>query len=132
VERKLLELLGGPTVSPFGNPIPGLEELRGEQSALPGGGTSVVLDSLTLLSGTATAEGRPVTVRRISEQLQEDSDALRALAELGLRPGATLRARLVDGEVTVDGRQLPTGVAQHLFVTADDEDRTPLETAPLI
>ena len=132
VERKLLGLLGNPSVSPFGNPIPGLEELRGEQTARPGGGTSVVLDSLTLLSVTATPEGRPVTVRRISEQLQEDSETLRTLASLGVRPGVTVQARLEGREVTVDGKQLPTGVAQHLFVTVEDEDRTPLETAPLV
>ena len=45
VERKLLTLLGNPSVSPFGNPIPGLDALRGEQPL--GGETSAVLDSLT-------------------------------------------------------------------------------------
>ena len=130
VERKLLTLLGHPTVSPFGNPIPGLDALRGDQPL--GGETSAVLDSLTLLSSTATAEGRPVVVRRISEQLQEDTDLLRALAEQGVRPGATMVARLVDGSVSLDGQPLPTGVAQHLFVSAVDEDLTPLEAAPLL
>ena len=33
VERKLLTLLGNPSVSPFGNPIPGLEALRGGDTA---------------------------------------------------------------------------------------------------
>src|ERR687898_1938723 len=80
VERKLLTLLGNPTVSPFGNPIPGLDALGGE--------TSAVLDALTLLSTSATAEGRPVTIRRISEQLQEDAKLLRTLADQGIRPGA--------------------------------------------
>jgi DtxR family Mn-dependent transcriptional regulator len=129
VERKLLTLLGDPTVSPFGNPIPGLDELRGEFPPAPGGGTSVVLDSLTLLAGTATEDGRPVVVRRISEQLQEDPELLRTLAELGVRPGAAMVARTVDGEVTLDGRALPPDVAQHLFVTAEDEDLSPLEAA---
>jgi DtxR family Mn-dependent transcriptional regulator len=129
VERRLLTLLGNPSVSPFGNPIPGLEELRGEFPS-PGGSTSVVLDSLTLLSGTATEDGRRVVVRRISEQLQEDGELLRQLAELGVRPGATMTARLVDGAVTLDGSELPPGVAQHLFVTAEDEVLTPLEAAP--
>ena len=55
VERKLLTLLGNPSVSPFGNPIPGLEALRGDEPL--GGETSAVLDSLTLLSTTATAGG---------------------------------------------------------------------------
>ena len=115
VERKLLGLLGHPTVSPFGNPIPGLDAL--------GGDTAAVLDALTLLSTTATPEGREVVVRRISEQLQEDGDTLRTLDAMGVRPGSTAVARLVDGGVTLDDRPLPAGVAQHLFVTA--EERTP-------
>ena len=124
VERKLLTLLGNPTVSPFGNPIPGLDALGGE--------TSAVLDSLTLLSTTATAEGRPVVIRRISEQLQENPEMLRLLADQDVRPGATLTARLDEGTVTLDGKPLPPGVAQHLFVSALDEDLTPLEAAPLL
>ena len=121
VERKLLALLNNPTVSPFGNPIPGLDALGGE--------TSAVLDALTLLSTTATAEGRRVTVRRISEQLQEDAALLRRLADQGVRPGATMVARTVNGTVTLDGVALPPGVAQHVFVAALDEDLTPAEAA---
>jgi DtxR family transcriptional regulator, Mn-dependent transcriptional regulator len=132
VERRLLTLLGNPTASPFGNPIPGLEELCGNGTPQPGGGTSVVLDALTLLSETATSEGRTVTVRRISEQLQEDSENLRVLAELEVRPGVTVVARQHEGGVTVDGKRLPDGVARHLFVSVEDEDRSPLETAPLV
>jgi DtxR family Mn-dependent transcriptional regulator len=130
VERKLLTLLGHPTVSPFGNPIPGLDALSGDQPL--GGETSAVLDSLTLLSTTATPEGRPVVIRRISEQLQENTDLLRELAQYDVRPGATMMARLVEGTVTLDGQPLPAGVAQHLFVSAVDEDLTPLEAAPLL
>jgi DtxR family Mn-dependent transcriptional regulator len=130
VERKLLTLLGNPTVSPFGNPIPGLDELRGEYPPGPGDEIPVVLDSLTLLEGTATEDGRPVVVRRISEQLQEDAELLRTLAEQGVRPSATMVARVVDGSVTLDGWELPAGVAQHLFVTVEDEDLSPLEAAP--
>ena len=110
VERKLLSLLGNPTVSPFGNPIPGL-------------------DALTLLSNTATAEGRRVVVRRISEQLQEDAALLRTLADAGIRPGTTMVAQSVNGTVTLDGHPVPPGVAQHLFVSALDEDLTPVEAA---
>jgi DtxR family Mn-dependent transcriptional regulator len=91
-----------------------------------------VLDSLTLLSTTATPEGRPVVIRRISEQLQENTDLLRELAQHDVRPGATMMARLVEGTVTLDGQPLPAGVAQHLFVSAVDEDLTPLEAAPLL
>ena len=129
VERKLLTLLGNPSVSPFGNPIPGLDALRGEQTV--GGEGSAVLDSLALLSTTATAEGRPVVIRRISEQLQENADLLRVLADQGVRPGATMDARLVDGSVSLDGRPLPAGVAHHLFVTVADDPAPALEAVPL-
>jgi DtxR family Mn-dependent transcriptional regulator len=121
VERKLLTLLGNPSVSPFGNPIPGLDALGGE--------TSAVLDALTLLSTSATAEGRQVTIRRISEQLQEDGALLRRLADQGVRPGATMVARSTNGTITLDGVALPAGVAQHLFVEALDEELTPVEAA---
>ena len=41
-------------------------------------------------------------------------------------------ARLADGDVTLDGLPLRAGVAQHLFVSAVDEQLTPLEAAPLL
>jgi DtxR family Mn-dependent transcriptional regulator len=129
VERKLLALLNNPTVSPFGNPIPGLDALAGGESL--GGETSAVLASLTLLTSIATPEGRPIVIDRISEQLQEDGERLRALQDVGVRPGAQMTARLEDGEVTLDGHSLPTGCAQHLFVRVLDEDLTPVEAAAL-
>ena len=127
VERKLLTLLGNPTVSPFGNPITGLEALHGGMPA--GGETSAVLEGLTLLSDTATERGRPIVIRRISEQLQENTELLRTLAGQGVRPGAAMHARLVDDAVSLDGQVLPEGVAQHLFVSAEDADLSPLEAA---
>jgi DtxR family Mn-dependent transcriptional regulator len=130
VERKLLALLGNPTVSPFGNPIPGLDALGGGQAL--GGETSVVLDSLTLLSTTATVEGTTVVIARISEQLQENTDLLRVLADQGVRPGVTMTARIVEGTVSLDDEALPVGVAHHLFVSAVDEELTPLEAAPML
>jgi DtxR family transcriptional regulator, Mn-dependent transcriptional regulator len=121
VERKLLTLLGNPTVSPFGNPIPGLDALGGDSSA--------VLDALTLLSTTATPEGCDVVIRRISEQLQEDADLLRELADRGVRPGQRVTASLANGSVLVDGAPLQPGVAQHVFVSAVDEELTPVAAA---
>ncbi|WP_222266125.1 metal-dependent transcriptional regulator [Modestobacter marinus] len=121
VERKLLTLLDHPTVSPFGNPIPGLDAL--------GGGTSAVLDALTLLSATATPEGKRVVVKRISEQLQEDAALLRSLAEHGVRPGSTVTASVSNGTVFVDGVALQPGVAQYVFVRSVEEDLTPEQAA---
>jgi len=91
-----------------------------------------VLDSLTLLSTTATADGRQVVIRRISEQLQENAEMLRLLAEQEVRPGATMTARLTEGSVSLDGQVLPAGVAQHLFVSPLDEELPALEPAPLL
>jgi DtxR family Mn-dependent transcriptional regulator len=119
VERKLLALLGNPTVSPFGNPIPGLDTLRGGEE-LPAGQSSAAPGALTVLSVTATPQGRGVVIRRISEQLQENTGLLRRLDDQGVRPGMSMTARLVDGTVELDGIALPDGVAQHLFVSTDD------------
>ncbi len=121
VERKLLTLLDHPTVSPFGNPIPGLDAL--------GGDTSAVLDALTLLSTAATPEGKRVVVKRISEQLQEDAALLRSLAEHGVRPGSTVTASVSNGSVLVDGVALQPGVAQYVFVRSVEEELTPEEAA---
>ena len=116
-----------PTVSPFGHPSPGLDSPAGSEPR--GGETSAVLDALTLLSSTATPEGRRVQVSRISEQLQEDPERLRALNDLGVRPGVDMVARVEDGVVTLDGHPVPTGAAQHLFVRVLDEELTPAEAA---
>jgi DtxR family Mn-dependent transcriptional regulator len=43
-----------------------------------------------------------------------------------------MQARLVEGSISLDGQVLPVGVAHHLFVSAVDEDLTPLEVAPLL
>src|SRR6476469_5573235 len=130
VEHKLLTLLGNPSVSPFGNPIPGLDALRGDHRLLSGE-TSAALGALTLLSTTATPEGLPVVIERISEQLQENGEVLRLLAEQGVRPGASMVARLSEGTVSLDGQPLPAGVAQHVFVTAAGAAVPPREPAPL-
>jgi len=127
VERKLLSLLGDPTVSPFGNPIPGLEALRGGGSG--NGAASSNPHLLALLSTLATPEGRPVVIQRISEQLQENAELLRAFTDQGIRPGASMIARLVEGSVHLDEHVLPAGVAQHVFVTAADGALTVREVA---
>jgi DtxR family Mn-dependent transcriptional regulator len=127
VERKLLSLLGNPTVSPFGNPIPGLEALRGVGSL--DGEPSSASSSVALLSAVATPEGQPVVIQRISELLQEDADLLRAFTDQGIRPGVSMVAQLVEGSVRLGEHVLPAGVAQHVFVTATDAALPPLEAA---
>jgi len=71
VEQKLVELLGDPATCPHGNPIPGT---RRPADTRP----SVRL---------ADAPAGPVTVTRVSEQLELDDDALVLLAGARLIPG---------------------------------------------
>lgn len=81
VEKRLVQILGEPTSSPYGNPIPGLDELDVEA---PGG---KFRDGVVTLS-TAVAEGATrVRVERMSENLQASGETLAVLAQAGMRPG---------------------------------------------
>src|SRR5664279_1532018 len=80
VERKILALLGEHRESPYGNPIPGLDELGeplNEEFRL--GVTNLV----ELVAQGASA----ATVRRIGEPAQVDPEALNLLTQAGLMPG---------------------------------------------
>ena len=95
VERRILELLDHPTTSPYGNPIPGLEEL-GEP--LPG----IDNELLSTLIDVAGVESRRVSVRRIGEPLQTDAVLMSSLRRAGRTPGrerrgADLRGRSARG-----------------------------------
>ena len=88
VEAKLLNMLGGPLESPYGNPIPGLEELGG-----PAARRRRVPPRAAEPAGRAGRGGRRrqpprFAVRRLGERLQMDVDLMRRLADAGIRPGA--------------------------------------------
>jgi DtxR family Mn-dependent transcriptional regulator len=117
VERKVYELLGHPTRSPYGNPIPGLVEFDGSGSGTAGSPVPEGERNLAFpgLSGT-------VVVRRICESVQTDADVLRQLHAAGVDPGATVKVAQDRDEVVVDraGEQirLPREVASRVFVAA--------------
>jgi len=119
VELKLLDMLGHPTESPYGNPIPGLEEIGGEATVDFADG---VVNLVQLLEG---AEG-PVSaaVRRIGEPAQIDPELLGELRRAGVFPGTTgtFTARGDSVAVQIDGFEagivLPVESAAHVFVTA--------------
>ncbi|MGV1037617.1 MAG: metal-dependent transcriptional regulator [Candidatus Nanopelagicales bacterium] len=94
VERRLMELLDHPTVSPFGNPIPGLAEL-GEQAAAADD------SQLITLAVIATRAESPIrtTVRRIGEPLQTNSELMSSLRRAGVRPGETIKVTMSPGGV---------------------------------
>ncbi|MGQ0846432.1 MAG: metal-dependent transcriptional regulator [Sporichthyaceae bacterium] len=113
VERRLLELLDHPTTSPYGNPIPGLEEL-GQSKA------DSFLDGLEPLDRVATESGVSVVVRRIGEPVQEDLAIIRNMWRAGVRPGGSVVAKSSHGGVLVGSAgetiELDLAVASHVFV----------------
>ena len=117
VERKLIGILGNPTVSPYGNPIPGLDEL-----GAPTARNVSAVSAITLF-----ADGpEPVTarIRKLAEPLQVDPGLLAQLAGAGVKPGAEARFSYVDGYVRVEvtdedpatSIELPGDIAAHIFV----------------
>lgn len=113
VERRVYELLGQPAVSPYGNPIPGLEEL------VPGG-AQVTLGDPEPLSAVAVTQVRRVIVRRIAEPLQDDSSVMAMLHRVGAMPGASVKVHRSPGGVTVGSAgeyaEVTDEVAIHLLV----------------
>ena len=119
VERRVLALLDNPTVSPYGNPIPGLEELDATLHAeeFKEGGLVSLRD---FADGLDDGEHAVVTVRRIGEPVQTDSDVMHRLRRVGLRPGAALQVTHAVGGVTVssggEATELEPDLAVHVFV----------------
>jgi DtxR family Mn-dependent transcriptional regulator len=115
VERRLLELLHNPTLSPYGNPIPGLEELR------PGGGASPASDAVMVpLTQVANGEVRRVVVRRIAEPMQDDASAMTTMRRIGALPGASVKVHRSAGGVTIGSggeyTELADDIAAHVLV----------------
>jgi len=124
VERRLVELLDHPQHSPYGNPIPGLDELGEARAAEP------FLDGVVSLTVFVRAmegdDAEPVhaVVGRLGEPIQTDTELLSRLARHGVTPGAGITVDGGDGVVTVgvpgSGTvlDLPEDVARHVFVRA--------------
>ncbi|NHA67958.1 metal-dependent transcriptional regulator [Phycicoccus flavus] len=118
VEQKILAILTDHLESPYGNPIPGLDEL---------GEVGEMVDfrlGLRTLDRVADEGGASVIVRRIGEPVQVDSEALQLLTEAGLMPGQPARVRREGSRVVVSregadestGVSLPDDIAVHVFV----------------
>jgi DtxR family transcriptional regulator, Mn-dependent transcriptional regulator len=116
VERRLLQLLGHPTESPFGNPIPGLEELG--HDAAP----DAFLDGLEPLARIVTDTSTRVVVRRIGEPIQTDQELMHNLRRAGVRPGSVVSVQRSPGGVLAgslgETAELSLPVAAHVFVSA--------------
>ena len=123
VERKLLSMLGNPVESPYGNPIPGLEEL-GVRPTAPF--QSGVVSAITLFDdGSERVRAR---VRRLAEPAQVDPEQLRPSDRAGLRPGGVAEFVYLEGGIVrievqaAEGSdavpiELPSEIAAHIFVS---------------
>jgi DtxR family Mn-dependent transcriptional regulator len=118
VERKILEILGHPTESPYGNPIPGLDEL-GDSPAV------AFMAGVTNLVEVVSGSPAPVTavIRRLGEPVQFDPELLAQLKNAGVMPGNSGVFSALGSYVLVEvagfdeGLELPNEVASHIFVT---------------
>src|SRR5262245_4479934 len=113
VEQRVYDLLGRPTRSPYGNPIPGLDEF--DASAAD---TSTDGERNLAFPGLAGA----VVVSRICESVQTDAAVLRQLHTAGIDPGAQVTVAQDRDAVRIvrDGEEitLPREVASRVFVAA--------------
>lgn len=128
VERRLVALLDHPHHSPYGNPIPGLQELGDDR---PGeeflDGVVPLLSVGTVGTGGTVGAGEgavQVVVARLGEPVQTDVELLSRLAAAGVRPGSAITVERADGLTTVGEPgaatvlDLPDDVARHIFVLA--------------
>jgi len=116
VELRLIKLLDHPSESPYGTPIPGLDELGEEPSK------QQFLEGVAHLTDALEGE-TPVrlVVRRIGEELQKDTTVMSILRRVGVLPGADVLATGGhDGVVLARGgetAEVDHELAQHIFVT---------------
>ncbi|WP_227981017.1 metal-dependent transcriptional regulator [Nocardia spumae] len=94
VELRLLEVLNHPTTSPYGNPIPGLDELGVN---FPNSGEETLVRLSDLPAGQVSA----VVVRRLSEHIQSDPDIIGQLREAGVVPDARVTVETKPGLVII-------------------------------
>jgi DtxR family transcriptional regulator, Mn-dependent transcriptional regulator len=117
VERRLLELLNHPTESPYGNPIPVLDELGDAPAARFLEGVINIVDRVA--SSDAPVTG---TIRRLGEPVQFEPELLTQLFQAGVVPGASATLSAAGSYVLVrvdghgEGLELPNEVAVHVYV----------------
>ncbi|RKQ34066.1 metal-dependent transcriptional regulator [Kocuria tytonis] len=108
VERRLVDLLGDPKVSPYGTPIPGRED--GTRTT-----TAEVFGGLTLSDAAAGPAGEQYTVRLLPEVVQADPELIEMLSSAGILTGSRITAEVNPGdEHRVLVTNLTTGVSLDL------------------
>ena len=119
VEQRLVEMLGNPTESPYGNPIPSLADIGMSPSVAFLTGVVGLVERVRSQPGPSSA-----TIRRLGEPVQFDPELLLQLKQSGVQPGAAATVEAVGSYVSIrvdgfgDGIELPNEVAIHIFVAA--------------
>ncbi|WP_069160085.1 metal-dependent transcriptional regulator [Nocardia altamirensis] len=114
VERRLVEVLNHPTTSPYGNPIPGLDELGISAPAH-------AEETLVRLSDLSHGQVHAVVVRRLAEHIQTDPEVIGQLREAGVVPDARVTVETKPGSVVItvpghDGFELSDEMAHAVQV----------------
>jgi DtxR family Mn-dependent transcriptional regulator len=119
VERRLVQILGHPAVSPYGNPIPGLDELDA------GSAPVAFMDGVARLPDAVAASPHSThLVVRLGENLQTGIDVMERLQAAGVVPQAEVVAARTPGGPFLVGAPgakpvaLEPEVARHVFVAS--------------
>ena len=119
VERKLVDLLHAPTESPYGNPIPGMDELGVNRPEVDFRAGNEHLDAVVRDSGGGSVS---VIIHRMSEEIQKDVEMMGTLRQAGIQPGVQVLAeagglgvRLTPADAP--GCEIDREAAAHLFVS---------------
>lgn len=116
VERRVVELIDGPLVSPYGNPVPGLDELGLEPSDAHNRDERPIFEVFSdrVVSGVVT---------RIGETPQAEPAFLADLAGIGVLPGGTIRIVRAERGIEISAEHgamtITEDDAKHLFVHVD-------------
>ncbi len=135
-EQAIVALLDDPARSPWGNPIPGLDELGASTSPVPASINLTALGPTADPVVTAPHEATPheaaphkavvheavvheAVVHSISEAGQDDAEFAASLMAAGILPGETITVHRIDERFTLHGRaslDLPLRTAQWILL----------------
>lgn len=110
VEEKLIQVLDNPTMSPYGNPIPGLDKI-GFTGTITEEKPEKRLSDLTSVTDTA------VSIQGLGEVIQTDEHLVSQMKENGVVPHARVSARK-------DGNMFVISTAGHEDFSVDAEVAT--------
>ena len=116
VERRVIELIDGPLVSPYGNPVPGLADLGVDREV------AQIVDEVPIVEIFSDRVVSGV-VTRIGETPQAEPEFLAELMELGVLPGMTVSVKSAERGIEITAARgsmtITEDDARHLFVRLD-------------